>query len=393
MKEYKIAKGWAIFIYIVAVLFITPFIFLLFLPLMPGMENEVTPDLYWFLALMSIAIISIVVIAVIDTYKGKFVIDKNRIFSVGAFSTKELMLNEIKGYRVTDKFLFIESKDENKKRIKISTYFAHTNGIKEWLSTNYSDLDVLQAKIEKEEILKNQEFGINTQEREANLTKAFRTSKILNWTGGLIAGWTLFFPTPYEYAILASIAFPIICLIILKYYKGLIRVDEQKAKTYPTIFWAIFSSSIGLSLRALLDFHIYDYSKLWLPSIVILLTYLTVLYSGNKEFTKNDSKANFTILGLAIFIYAYSYGAVVTLNCVYDKSEPTLYNASVLSKRVTTGKTTTYYIQLTPWGTEQENKEVSVPKDLYDRLEYNEKVTIYFKKGRFEIPWFKVTEN
>lgn len=393
MKEYKIAKGWTIFIYIIAPVFITLFLWLLFLPIIPGMENEINPNSYWFIAILSLAMIAFMVIGVIDAYKGKFVIEKNRIFTDGVFSKKELMLNEIKGYRLTDKFIFIESKNENKKGIKISSYFEKTSEIKEWLSHNFSDLDIVQANMERDEILKNQEFGSNTEEREAKLTKAFQTAKILNWIGGSIGAWTLFFPTPYEYAILASILFPIICLIIIKYHKGLIRVDERKGTAYPTIFWAIFASAMGLLIRGLLDFHISDYSKIWLPSVIILLAYLAVLCIGNKEFTRNDSKINLTILGFAIFIYAYSYSLVVTLNCIYDKSQPILYNSTVLNKRISTGKTKTYYLKLTPWGTAKEAEEVSVSRDLYDKLEYNEKVNIYFMKGRFEIPWYEITEN
>jgi hypothetical protein len=393
MKEYKIAKGWAIFIYVAALLFITLFGWLLFSPFIPGTEKDTNPDAYWFLALLSIAMISLMVIGVIDAYKGKFVIDRNRIFIVGVFSSKELMFSEIKGYRLTDKFIFIEPKNENKKQIKVSNYLAKTDEIKEWLFSNYADLDVVQANKEREEILNNREFGINAQEREIKLEKAFKTAKIMNCIGGAIGAWILFFPKPYEYAIITAILFPLICLFILKYHNGLIKVDERKDSAYPSLFWAIFASVMGLFLRCLFDFNIFDYSNIWLPSGLILVSYLAILCIGNSEFTSRGSKFNFALLVFALFIYAYSYSAVVSLNCIYDKSKPTLYTSTVLSKRISSGKTKTYYIELTPWGTNKEIEEVAISRDLYDRLDYNEKVTIYFMKGRFEIPWFEITEN
>lgn len=393
MKEYKISKGWAIFIYIIGPLFIALFTWLLFTPLIPGFKNDINPDTYWFLALMSLAMISLMIIGMIDAYKGKFVIDKNKIFTVGVFSTKELLFNEIKGYRIADKFIFIESKNEHKKTIKISTYFEKTAEVKEWLSNNFSDLDIVQIDQERKEILNNQEFGITSSEREVKLAKAFKTAKILNWIGGIIGSWTLFFPNPYEYAIITSIIFPLACLLILKYHHGLIRIDERKDSAYPSIFWAIFSSSMGLCLRGLLDYEIFDYSNVWIPSILILFVYLAILCVGNKEFSRNDNKINFSIIGFALFIYGYSYSTVVTLNCMYDKSEPKIYNATILDKHVSSGKTKTYYLKLTPWGSLKEIEDVSVSQDLYDRLKYNDKVNIYFMNGRFEIPWFEIVEQ
>lgn len=392
MKEYKISKGWAIFMYIGAPLLIALFCWILIMPFIPSVKDDVNPSVYWFLIPMSLGMIALMTVGLIDTIKGKFVIDSDKIFTVSTFSNRQLMFNEIKGYRITDKYIFVESNNENKKKIKISTYFGKTNEIVEWLSENYSDLDIVQANQEKEEILNNEEFGWTTEQREEKLIKAHKTAKILNWTGGLIGAWTLFLANPYEYAIIASIVFPIICVIVLKYFKGLIRIDERKDTAYPTIFWAIFAASMGLCLRGLLDYNIFDYSKIWTPSILIALTFIAVLTIGNKEFKFNKAKDYLTILGFLIFMLGYGYGTVVTLNCMYDKSEPEIFNATILDKRISSGKSTTYYLELTPWGQQKEIDEVSVSKNLYNKLGKNDKVNIYFMKGQFDIPWFEITE-
>lgn len=390
MREYKISKGWAIFIYIFAPLLIALFVWLLIMPFVTGSKNDM--ETFWILGPISIAMIVLMVIGLIDTVKSRFVIDTDKIFTISTFSNRQLMFDEIKGYRITDKYLFIESNDENKKKIKVSTYFGKINEIEEWLSENYSDLDIVQANQEKEEILDNEAFGWTSEEREEKLIKAHKTAKIINWTGGLIGAWTLFLANPYEYAIIASIVFPILCVLVLKYFNGLIRIDERKDTAYPTIFWAIFASSMGLCLRGLLDYNIFDYSKIWVPSILVALAYIAVLAIGNKEFSFNKAKDYWTIIVFSILIFGYGYGAVTTLNCMYDESEPETFDATILSKRISSGKSTTYYLELTPWGKQKEIDEVSVSKDLYNKLEKNSRVTIYFMKGRFDIPWFEVTE-
>jgi hypothetical protein len=97
-------------------------------------------------------------------------------------------------------------------------------------------------------------------------------------------------------------------------------------------------------------------------------------------------------MGISLILFVYGYGSIITLNYIYDKSEPEIFNARILSKRISSGKSTTYYFELTPWGQQKEIDEVFVSKELYKRLEENDEVKIYFNKGKFEIPWFTVTE-
>src|SRR5687768_15718032 len=115
MKEYKIAKGWAIFMYIAAPLLIGLFAWLLIMPFVPWMKDDVAPEIYWFLAPMSLGMIGLMAVGLMDTIKGKFVIDNEKVYTIGIFSNRHLRFDEIKGYRITDKYIFIEPKIEDKK--------------------------------------------------------------------------------------------------------------------------------------------------------------------------------------------------------------------------------------------------------------------------------------
>ncbi|MDF2438872.1 MAG: hypothetical protein K0Q95_3248 [Bacteroidota bacterium] len=391
MREYKISKPWAIFIYITTPLLIALFCWMLIMPFIPAMRGDVNSNAYWILVPISLGMIALMVMGLLDTIKGKFVIDKDQIYSEGVFSKRELMLHEIKGFRVTDKYIFIESNNKEKKKIKVSIYFGNKDEIIEWLAEHYPNLDLVQANREHEEILKSKEFGSSAEERDLRLIKAHKTAKILNWTGGIIAVWTIFLAKPYELSIIASLVFPIVCLIIIKYYNGLIRVDERKGTAYPTILFAMMSGT-GICVRALLDYNIFDYSNVWMPSIIITVLYMAVLLLGNKEFKFNKAKDYMSIIAISFFMFAYGYGSVISINCFYDKSQPEIFNPTVLSKRISSGKHTSYYLEVTPWGPQKEIDEVSVSRDLYSRLEPNDQLNIYFTKGKFDIPWFEVTE-
>ncbi len=326
----------------------------------------------------------------IETIKWKFVIDSDKVYAAGAFSRKQLRFDEIKGYRIDDNYIYIESSIAGKKKISISTYLGKTDEIVEWLSSYYPDLDLLHAEQEEQEILGNEELGWTIEQREEKLYKARKTAKVLNWAGGLIGAWTFFWPDPYELAIMASITVPIVVIVAMKLSSGLIRIDERKDSAYPSILWAVLAPSMGLCVRALLDYNIFSHNNVWMPSAVIAFTMIMVLMVGNKEFKFKKAVDYFSVLVIASILFAYSYGSIITVNCINDNSEPVVFNAKVLSKRISSGKSTTYYLELTPWGVQKDIEEVSVSKELYEQLESDDLVNIYFMKGYLYIPWFVV---
>ena len=390
MKEYKIAKGWAIFIYLFAPLLIGLFGWLLILPFQNG---DFTPYASWILIPVSIAMIALMTFGVIDAYKGRLIIQEDCIKSISTFSNRELEFDEIKGFTVNEQYIFVEPKNKGKKRIKISKYIGGYSEVLHWISQNFPDLDLQNEIEEEQEILNNENIGWTKEIREKKLKKARQYSKLINWAAGITAAWTYFYPTPYQYSILTAMIIPIIALLVVKFSDGLIRVDEKKGSAYPSVIYAFVYPSFGLMLRAFLDFDIFDYSNVWLSTIIITIAFLFVLLNKQQEIIIKKKLDFLTISCFAFFLFAYSFGTVIHINCYYDNSEVEFFTAKVLDKRVSSGKSTSYYLELSPWGQQNEVDEVSVGKGLYNRIETGGEVTIYFRNGKLDIPWFKVTDE
>lgn len=386
MKEYKTSKGYAILIYICAPLLIILFVFLLVKSIIDDKHAA------GFMVPISLAMIGLMIAGLIETAKGKFVIDTDRVYTVGLFPKRELMLNEIKGYRISDKYIFIEPNAEGKKKIKISTYYAEVNEVIQWLSSNYRDLDVLRGIEEKNEILRNEEFGMSEEDRSLKLQNAKKIAKLVNIVGGAVAAWAIFYPKPYQYAIFASIIVPLIAIAGLKYFKGLIHIDQKKGSAHPSVFLSVIFTAIALGLRATFDFQIFDHTNAWLPISFITLVLSLVLVVGSKEFRFKEVKNVFSVIAISMLFFFYSYGAVITLNCFYDKSYSEVYGSKVISKRISKGKSTSYYLRLAPWGPQKEEKDISVNKGLYNRVNESQIVEIIFHKGEFNIPWFEIMD-
>jgi hypothetical protein len=187
-------------------------------------------------------------------------------------------------------------------------------------------------------------------------------------------------------------AMPILCLFVLQFYKGLVRIDERNGSAHPTLIYAIFLPAMTILLRAIFDYNILDHANIWLPTILIALALTIVMAISTREFKLKRFVDVFSLFFVAVCMFVYSYGSIVLLNCMYDKSPSTHHTATIINKRISSGKTTTYYLELTVWGPQREADEVSVSKDFYNRVAKDQVVNVYLQKGKFNIPWFEVTE-
>lgn len=329
----------------------------------------------------------------VNIKKRRFIIDNEKLISISVFKTKELYYDEIKGYKVNERWILIIPKDNKKKKIKVDRSMSGTQEALSWISEKFDDLDMVSKINEEEEILNNESIGWTREIREEKLRNARKTTKVLNILGIISFVWTVFFPVPYNYAILSTLTIPISTILATKFFSGLIRLDERKDSAYPTVIYALTLPSLGLLIRCLLDFEIFDYSNVWIISVAIMMTLLSVILIKQKEFSLKNKKSLLSIIPIAMILWAYGFGATIFINCYLDTSRPEHFTAKIIDKSISNGKITTYYLKLTNWGPQKEVDEVSVDQAMYDRVEVDSNVDIYFMNGKLEIPWFIVLDK
>ncbi len=391
MKEYKIKKIWFILLFIAAVLLIPLFIYVAFLPFM---EKPISILMLCILEPVSILMIMLMVFALIEAYKMRLIIYDDKFVSIGLFRKRELKRTEIKGYRFISDYLIIEPNSKNKPRIKISKYLKDFDEILNLFAETYTFLSKSDIENEQKEILNNENFGSTMELRNDKLSFAKKISKLCNYLGGAIFLWALFYPKPYDYAVFSVFALPLIAIVLIKLFKGLIRIDEPSGgSAYPSVAIAFLLPSIGLMTRVLFDYDIFDYSTAWWKAGVLALIISVILFFKHNEFNLKNKHHLLSVLCLLLFIYVYSFAAVIYINCNFDNSKPEYFTAKIIDKRISKGKRSSYYLKITPWGEQKEASEVSVSKSFYNRMKINEKLNIYFKKGKLAVPWFILTDE
>ncbi len=369
------------------------FCWFLLLPVIPAYKNEIPLKLYWFVSPVVLGCIVAFGFAIWEAVKGKLVIEEDRLYVVSIFHTRQLLFTEVKGYRANAKYIIVEPENAGLKKLKISRQFGKADEITQWLKLHFVNLDRYERTDETEHILNNETYGSNRVKRKQTLEQAQKTAIVLNWTGSLIGGWILFLNGPDQYIIIAAMSFPLLCIIAIKYFKGLIRVDEKEQSAYPVIFWALFSVSAGICLRSMKDYSIFSYANVWLPALLLTAFYLAIIIYRNTEFNFPKIKKYTTLFGLAVILFGSSYGTVISLNCMNETEKPETFSVPVINKRISSGKSTSYYIELPPWGPQKEKDEISVSKKIYEQLNNNDTVTIRLFKGRLNIPWFVISNK
>jgi hypothetical protein len=384
--EFRIAKGWRIFIYIVSLPLIALFVFV---GILPFKSEPFNLTILLLLLPISVGAITLFAFGLVQTIIERFTIGDDYFSLKGLFGTRILSFSEIKGFRSDDKYIRIVPLESSKKPMKISSYVERHGDIIIWLSDNFPDIDQLEIAQEEERILQNEELGITNESREHKLIEARTVSKYINVIGTAIFIWLVFIPKPYIICLSVGIIFPIAIIPVLYFYGGLIKMDEKKNSAYPSIIYGFVLTSVGLMIRSLFDYDIM-YSKLWVFTGSIALILLVFILIGSQEFHLKKIIDYLTILSLGLLVYGYSYGAYVVSNCLFDETKPQNFKTHVVEKEISTGQVNSYYLKLKPCGPSEQINKVSVGKSIYNETTIGDSVNLYLKNGLFKTSWFYV---
>jgi hypothetical protein len=96
------------------------------------------------------------------------------------------------------------------------------------------------------------------------------------------------------------------------------------------------------------------------------------------------------LAGIGLLTAAYAFGSLGEANALLDRSRPSVLRGQILDKRISYDRATTYRFRLAPWGPLGAPKEVSVPQELYDRLEPGKEACLLLHDGALGMAWFNV---
>lgn len=183
MEEYTLTTGskTALIIFTVLLFFSSLFSFTAIVPGNPGLI---------IIPLTSLMGSGLLITSMV---RRKIIRYSDRVIYIGTLRKRELMLDEIKGYRKNAKVLILESVNEGK-NIGINDYksFRGMDLLISWIENTYPNLDPQDLKNNLEEVLKRSDLGVTPEDREKRLHKAKEIALAYNIWGGVLGFFTIF---------------------------------------------------------------------------------------------------------------------------------------------------------------------------------------------------------
>jgi hypothetical protein len=388
---YYTSKGYRWLIYVLA-----PPLTLLFLA-MPVLlhadsKGQPTPILLWaFMSVIGIGMGIFFLYGLVETARWHFVIEPAGLRQAGAFQTKTLAFEDIKGFRRDDKYLSVYSKTPGRPKLKVGHTTERYDELTAWLAAHFPDLNQADTEAQLTTALTREDLGRTPEERQLQLEQARRTALVLNVAGGLAAAWLLLHPQPYQWAVAAGLLVPLLAAGALWWHQGTLQLAEAKNSPYPSVLVALGAPALVLVLRTLFDVEFVDYGQVWPLVAQLGLAYGLLLALGARSWLFGRGTALNTGPTLLVLAFLYGYGAGTMFDTAFDEAPGRRYPAQVLSKHLSRGKTTTYYLHLTPWGPIHTAQDVTVDAGLYDYVEPGSPVHVYLYPGRLGAAWFTTT--
>lgn len=387
---YRTAKGWRIFIYLGG-----PLLTMLFGWGGWKVLTSSSPTNTIVLACIALLVWGFglfLVYAIVETAKWHLQLSDEEIQAVGWLKTKRLAWDQVAGYRFTEQYIFIVPKRKELPTIKIGYTTQGYSDMQAFLAEHFDDLDVVQAAQEEEKLVNDLAAGPTPEVVERELAVARRTAGWMNGFGLVVAVWLFFYPHPYNYACWAALAVPALAVGLQVRHPRFIRLNELKGSAYPSLFAALLMPPLILLLRGVLDFELVSYAAFWQPFVLVALGSAVVLSFSDRYFLFRRATAGSEALAAGFIALVFGFGSTYMANVLFDTTTPQHYQATVLKKHTSSGKTTTYHLTVTPWGPRPENDDVSVTSDYYKQIQPGDSVTIRVSPGFLHVPWFTVEE-
>ncbi len=210
--------------------------------------------------------------------------------------------------------------------------------------------------------------------------------------------WFIFFPKPYTLLFTILLCIPIIGLCLngingRPSIASLVEIsrNEDGKDTYDVADFIDFAA-LAILFRIFVDFEFESFYSLIIPGAITFGLMLIILFATHR-LIEQSKKSKLWIYSSVIFnIFLYSYATTYGINCIYDNSQPAVYDAEVLDKWTQKSRKggTSYYVEVTPWGHHHDKERIKISSEQYNEIAVGETVKIDLKAGLFNIPWYYI---
>jgi hypothetical protein len=279
------------------------------------------------------------------------------------------------------------------RRVMVPTTIENRKEAIDWLKEKYPDIAAELAQQVTQEVLHDERFGSTEEERAKRLMTA-RRLMVFSALAPMLLIWVLISPQPFMLVMPILLAIPLVCGWLTWYYKGILRIYISSARPYPTLLLAILSAEFIAFIALLKVYNIYAFGQhFWLLLMACSVVVLLVWAVACRAAVAGEKNVFAVYLAMLLMAGVYSYNGLIFVNCAYDRGTLEQWRVGIDRKYAKHGKSTTYWLELSPWGHYTLGKSVSVEHVFYRSVAEGDSVEVLIHPGKCGIPWYEVVKN
>jgi hypothetical protein len=317
--------------------------------------------------------------------RSRLIIDGSHIEVRGVFREQSAELSDVEGYRTISTrngtFWKLQLK-QGRGSITIQKWFD-CDELRAWFR-QLTDLDERDRNALLEEIKQAQDLGATPDER-LNALKQAKQLNIALSAVAIAAALGFFFsqgPVRLMAAIVLAVT-PGIVLYLLNRDPLLYAVGKPKRDPRTDLTIAVLVSGIGLMMGGL-SVSFVSYKALLAWGVFVAAAYIFAF----STYTQKGPRAPGFLLIMLIYGCLYAYGLVTVADTALDHAPATTYATSVIGEHEVHGRSTSYILDLAPWGPFDSANKLSVPHREYVRAQVGDAVCLSLHPGYLHAPWY-----
>lgn len=314
----------------------------------------------------------------------------DEIVAEDLFTTRTLLRSDIAGQRTLRSqyasILVLVPREASQPKLKLAQIFQRDAAFEAWFA-DIPDVDDEEFAQSQAELAVDPNLGFASHERRRQVESAKKTATALNIATGISFVWGIFYPYPYPLVLLLPAVLPLIAVVLLVRSNGIYQIEGRRQDARPSLALVFLLPGMVVPMLALAPFHTLQWKPILVFSALLAACLVFVLASADRGLRQRP----WVILPLLIFSALYMSGLIVAADSVLDRSRPQTYQVTVLDKHLSTGKSTTYYLHLKPWGPETHETQVTVSHSLYNSIPIGESVCVFLYSGALRVPWYRVS--
>ena len=375
------SRGNKIAMYIFTVIFLTGGVIILYFAMLQQL---------WGLLFVSLFFAGISYIFYRMATKTLLSFDGTSISVCSGFATRSALLAEVAGWRRGEKDTIKLELNSGERSLTIPGNLEQPDEVRNWVKESFTDIEAQLSRDVTEEVIHDERYGLTEADRSRRLRQARKIASYSTLASPVLIFWMFIGPRRIDPLMIVLLAIPLAAVLLTGYYKGILRLYVSKSKPYPSLLF-VFIFAIGAALFGVFGYDIYRIDGRAVKLALVLTLLVTIVWAAICRTAAAGEKNLFAVYtGMLLLAGVYSFTALIFSNCAYDRNQPEVLRVAVDGKHTSSGKTTSYFIKLSPWGRFSNGNNVKVSRSYYRVVNIGDSVTVYLHPGKWGIQWYEV---